>query len=158
MKKIFNIMLICICLSGCAYSYEDRARRDMGFVSYYNFVYPPKPANHLVELYYKDNKPNDEYMVLGKIDAFIENDRDINPIIEAKVRQSGGDAAINIKTELVRIESDSHVSAYLGYGDRYDTHYNYHGAVTPYRTVNYKNAYRVSAEVVRFDIKKAVLD
>lgn len=157
MKKLFSLCLLVLLLNGCSYSHEKWARRNMGFISYYNFVYPTKPVNHPVELYYRDNKPTADYMILGKIDAFIDSSTQINPLLEAKIRQSGGDGAINIKAELMRMEEDSYVSTSVGYGNTHRGHYGYHGSVAPNKVINYKDVYKVSAEVIRFNIEKAII-
>lgn len=98
MKKLFVILLVCVVLSGCAttMTMQERASRDISFVSYKDAKYEAKPDTATAELFFDNSKPTKPYDVIGEISGQIETADNIKPMLEARAKQVGGDGVIEI--------------------------------------------------------------
>lgn len=109
MRKIFFLLIIAVLISGCA-MIGDHARggrtkidyfaeQQLSFVNYSKNIYPAHDKNYPIDLYFED-KPQKPYEVIGEIIGFFTHDNDLRALLEARARQVGADAVIDIQTSL----------------------------------------------------------
>ncbi len=87
-------LLALILLSGCA-SVDSLARNRLNFVSYQATKYPARQKDYPVELFF-EGRPKRNYEVIGEFIGYADNGEQVREILEARIRQVGGDAAIDI--------------------------------------------------------------
>jgi len=92
MKKIILAVIFSgiIYLAGCA-SVETAAKRELSFTAIGSAVYPAKPQDYPVDLFFNE-LPEKEYDVIGEVSGSIAGDP--KELLKARARQAGGDGMI----------------------------------------------------------------
>ncbi|MBM3249299.1 MAG: hypothetical protein FJZ09_00425 [Candidatus Omnitrophica bacterium] len=97
MKKILSILLTAVFIfSGCM-SVEKAAGRQLKFTGY-GAGFSARPSDYPVDLYF-EGKPAKDFETIGKIAGSIDREKYLEEMLMMRVREAGGDAAINIKTK-----------------------------------------------------------
>lgn len=102
-RWIFSVLLIF--LAGCV-SVDKYAQRQLAFKNYSQTEYAPKPENASVDLFF-NGKPQEKYEVIGEISGTVE--KELRPILEARARQLGADAVIDIDTSVKRVDTPKNI-------------------------------------------------
>lgn len=98
MIRILSIFfLAALIFSGCM-SMESAAGRQLKFTSYSEIRYPAKPADYPIELFF-EGKPEKDFDTIGRITGLIGQEKYLEEMLMMRVREAGGDAAINIETK-----------------------------------------------------------
>lgn len=139
MRKTAILLVTLFLLSGCL-SVDLYAKRQLKFTNYAGTLYPPRPANHKVELFFNDDVPEQEYEVIGEVNGQITDD--LRPVLMARARQVGGDGAIDIKIskELASKPSELRVEPGILQGEQ-----------VPVYTPGYSiEIFNVSAKIIKY--------
>ncbi len=88
-KPKIIILILLFMIIGCATT-EKNARRQLDFINYIKSNFPPQPKGYPIDLYFED-KPQKTYEIIGEITGFVVHDYNLRPLLEAKIRQIGGD-------------------------------------------------------------------
>lgn len=96
MKKIIPLMMICLLLCACA-TIESSSKKQIKFINYSPINYPSLPKEQPIDLFFQ-GAPTKAYDVIGEINGFVMKDKNIRPMMEARARQVGGVAIIDIQT------------------------------------------------------------
>lgn len=148
-KSIFITLVFLLVLYGCTTNYSSRARRDISFINYNDLLFPARLPNHYVELFF-EGKPTEEYISIGRIDGFIGNPEDVNPLLKERARQVGGDAVMDIKITYETKDVTSSFAVGHTYGRR---NWYHHGTYEPYYDTI--ETYKVSGTVIKYATKRA---
>lgn len=93
-RGIIALSAIIFLASGCA-SIDTIARRRLQFINYTGAAYAPQQKNYPVDLFF-EGQPKKNYDIIGEIIGTADTGDDVRPMLEARVKQVGGDGVINI--------------------------------------------------------------
>jgi hypothetical protein len=94
MKKILFLLMCTVFLNGC-FSIDSFARNRLNFISYTGVNYAPQPKDYPVDLFF-EGSPSRNYEIIGELMGAADTGDQVRPMLEARARQVGADAVINI--------------------------------------------------------------
>lgn len=96
MRWAIFLLVLVITASGCV-SVDSLAKNRINFVSYSDANLVPKPKDASIDLFFQGT-PKKDYIVIGEFMGNVDNGDQVRPYLEARARQVGADAVINIET------------------------------------------------------------
>ena len=97
MNKLVFFCILALAASGCQ-SLDSLARSHLDFINYTAGNYPARSSNYPVDLFF-EGAPTKAYEVIGEIIGYADEGSQVRPYLEARVRQVGGDGAVEIETK-----------------------------------------------------------
>lgn len=152
MKPLIISFVVISILVGCTTA-ERAARRQLDFISYTKSNFPPQPKDYPIDLYF-EAKPQRGYEVIGQVTGFIVHDYNFRPVLEEKIRQVGGDGAIDIEIGTGHRTSSSSGYRLNVFTNRFETVTN----VGSYKVINLKGKVIKYEEMTQRDIPKGLED
>ena len=133
------ILLLMAC--GCQ-TLDQMVASRLDFVSHSALNYAPRPPDYPVDIFFEGN-PAKEYEIIGDIVGFVDQGSQVRPWLAIRVRQVGGDGAINIATDVKTKKATEIV-------DVRTTDSRGHDRNIPVAKTRYFDVLKVTAKVIRY--------